>query len=232
MTAPPEAPTREPTNRATGWAAIASGIVGIISFGFLLAFIAYAVTQKMGDIKEFAEIPLVGRLLLKGSYVGSMLQALCMIPVLIAVHALGRLRSQKMSGTATAVGMIGLIAVALLRAIILVNPKVSDILFIGPMGFVGAWLVMCNSLLRGVLSRGIRVTGMIVGVGFVIASLSFFFLGGVAEFTHPGALGNDLVFHAGLWGGGIPAFLLYPVWAILLGRKLVRARDDGTTPSV
>ena len=224
MTTPPAATATRPTKRFVGWAAIASGIMGIMSFGFLLAFVAYAVTHKMGDIKEFADIPLVGRLLLKGSYVGSMLQALCMIPVLIAMHALGRLRSQKMSGAVTAVGMIGLIAVALLRAIILVNPKVSDILFIGPMGFVGVWLVMSNSLLRGVFSRGIRVMGVIVGVGFVIAGLSFFFLGGLAEFSHPGALGNDLVFHAGLWGGGIPAFLLYPLWAILLGRKLLRSR--------
>jgi hypothetical protein len=87
-------------------------------------------------------------------------------------------------------------------------------------------------LLSGILSRGIKIIGTIAGVGFVIAGISFFFLGGLAEFTHPDSIGDDLVFHIPLWVGGVPAFILYPVWAILLGRKLLRAGDHKTTPFV
>lgn len=231
MTTLPVATTREPTNRPAGWAAIASGLMGIMSFAFLIACAVFIASQKT-EIKEFDDAPLLARLLFKGSYVGNVLQALFMIPVAATVHTLGRLRSQRMSRAATAVGISALIAVVVLRGLPLVNPKASDILFIGPMGFVGVWLVAVNWLLSGVLGRGTRITGTIVGIGFVIAGLSFFFLGGLAEFTHPNSIRDDLVFHIGLWVGGIPAFILYPVWTILLGRKLLRARDHGTTPSV
>ena len=231
MTTLPAATTTRPRNRPAGWAAIASGGMGIMSFAFLIACAVFIASQKT-EIKEFDDAPLLVRLLFKGSYVGNVLQALFMIPVAAAVHTLGRLRSQRMSRAATALGISALIAVVVLRGLPLVKPKVSDILFIGPMGFVGVWLIVVNWLLSGVLGRAIRTTGAIVGIGFVIAGLSFFFLGGLAEFTHPNSIRDDLVFHIGLWVGGIPAFILYPVWAILLGRKLLRSRDHETTPSV
>jgi hypothetical protein len=205
--------------------------MGIMSFACLIACAVYIASQKT-EFKELADVPLLGRLLFKGTYVGTVLQSLFMIPVAVAVHTLSRLRSQRMSRAATAVGISALIAVVVLRALPLVNQKVSDLLFLGPMGFVGVWLIVVNWLLSGLLSRGIRITGTIAGVGFGIVGLTFFFLGGLAEFTHPDAIGDDMVFHIGLWVGGIPAFILYPVWAILLGRKLLRAGDHKTTPSV
>ena len=219
LVAPAESETR---NRRAGRAAVASGLMGIMSFGFLIACAAYVAGHQPAEYKTFADAPLVVRLLFKGVYVGSLLQALFMIPVAAAVHTLGRLRSLRMSQTATAVGITALVAVVLLRVLVLVDSEVSDILFIGPMGFVGMWLIATNWLLGGVLSMGIRIAGTVAGAGFVIAGVSFFFLGGLAEFSHAGAMSDDLVFHTGLWVGGIPAFILYPIWAIFLGRSLSR----------
>lgn len=220
-----------PVNRPAGWAAIGSGMMGVLGFGFLIGFAAYVASQKT-EFKELEDVPLLGRLLLKGNYVGIMLQAFFMIPVAAALHTLSRTRSQKIGRAATAVGITALVAVVLLRLLVLLNPKVSDLLFIGPMGFVGVWLIAVNWLLSGILTRGIKMIGTVAGAGFVIAGISFFFLGGLAEFTHPDSIGDDLVFHIPLWVGGIPAFILYPVWAILLGRKLVRLDDHKSTPFV
>lgn len=206
-------------NRRAGWSAVASGLMGLMSFGCLLAMAGYIASHLPDEFKTLADAPFLLRLLLKGVYVGSMLQALFMIPVAAAAHTLGRLRSPRLSQLATVVGIGALTIVVLLRVLIFVDSEVSDILFIGPMGFVGVWLIVVNWLRRDRISRGLRIAGTVAGVGFVIAGMSFFFLGGLAEVAHPGAYANNVPFHIGLWVGGIPAFILYPIWAILLARS-------------
>lgn len=219
------------TNRRAGWSAIASGLMGFMSFGSLLAGAVYIASHKPDEFKALADVPLLGRLLFKGVYVGSMLQALFMIPVAVAAHRLGRLRAPILSRVATAVGISALLVVIALRVLIFVNSEVSDILFIGPMGFVGVWLIIVNWLQRGRISRGLRIAGTVAGVGFVIAGLSFFFLGGLNEVAHPGAYGNNMPFHIGLWVGGIPAFVVFPIWAILLGRRCTWAATQAMNVS-
>jgi hypothetical protein len=207
------------TYRSAGWAAIASGFVGILAVGSL---IAYLTTQADEFIKS-GVMPPVGRLLITSNYVGVMLQAIFMIPVAVALHTLGRQRSVGVSRAAVTVGIIALCGVALFRLLLLVNPAVSDILFMGPIGFVGVWLIVVNWLLAGVLSRAIRITGTIAGVGLVIVGASFFFLGGLVVLTEgPYAYTSNVAFHIGIAVGGLPGFIIYPIWAILLGRKLLR----------
>ena len=210
-------------SRGAAGSAIASELMGIMSFASLIACAVYVASHKPDEFKALADVPLLGRLLFKSVYVGSMLQALFMIPVAAAVHALGRLSSRTLSQILAAVGISALTAVVLLRVLIFVDPEVSDILFIGPIGFVGAWLIAVNWLLRDKLSRGLRLAGTVSGVGFVVAGMSFFFLGGLAEFANPGAYGDNMPFHIGLWVGGIPGFVVFPIWAILLGRGLRRS---------
>jgi hypothetical protein len=151
-----------------------------------------------------------------------MLQALLMIPVAIAVSAL--LGRGLVNRSATVLGCLGLSVVALLKLLLLLpDPAVSDILFMGPTMFVGVWLVVVNWLLAGKLSLAMRALGTIAGLGLVTVGLSFFFLGGLVVLSEgPSAYANDKDFHIGIAVGGVPGFILYPVWAVLLGRSLLQ----------
>jgi hypothetical protein len=226
----PTASTKASTYRFAGWAAIASGFVGIISIACLIAYLATQARQFM----EAGVMPPLGAVFTKGFNVGGLLQALCMIPVGIALHTLARQRSPGVSQAAVVVGVIALAGVASLRLLLLLNPAVPDILFMGPMGFVGAWLIVVNWLLAGLLPRMLRIVGTVAGVGLVILGASFFFLGGLAVLTDgPSAYANDVDFHVGIRIGGFPGFILYPIWAILLGRRLLRAQHAvGQAPGV
>jgi hypothetical protein len=213
------------TYRFGGWAAIASGVFGIIAFWTLIAYLTTTPTEILESkvVLEPGVMPPMARLLLTSNSVGVMLQALFMIPVAFALHDFGRQRSPGVSRAAVTVGIIALCGVALLELLPLVNPEVSDILFMGPMGFVGVWLIVVNCLVAGVLSKTLRIVGIVVGVGWVIEGASFFFLGGLAVLTNgPQAYADDVDFHNGIAIGGVPGNLLYPIWAILLGRKLLR----------
>ena len=102
----------------------------------------------------------------------------------------------------------------------------SDILFMAPTGFVGVWLIVVNGLGASGLSRGLRAVGILAGIGLVIGGASFFFLGGLAVFTDgPFAYANDVDFHVGIAIGGILGNILFPTWAILLSRKLIRTQN-------
>jgi hypothetical protein len=135
---------------------------------------------------------------------------------------------QVLSKIAVVVGIGAFIVVVVLEALLVGDPeKISDIWFIGPMGFVGLWLIAVNWLLNGAISRGISITGTVSGIGLAIAGVSFFFfLDLAALMDNPDSYGDDLDFHIGLWVGGGPGLILYPIWAILLGRTLLRARDS------
>jgi len=202
-----------------GWASIASGILGLVAVACLFAYLATQARTFM----QTGVMPPLGRVFLTANYAGGLLQALLMIPAAIAVSALGERGSSRVRRVTTVVGCIGLSLVALLKLLLLLpDPALSDILFMGPTGFVGVWLVVVNGLLAGKLALSARILGTIAGLGLVIVGLSFFFLGGLAVLTDgPFAYANDVDFHIGIAIGGVPGFILYPIWAVLLGRRLL-----------
>ena len=210
----PESPTRN-----AGWASIASGVIGILAFASL---IVYLVTQA-GEFGRSGVMPPMGRFLLAVDFVGAALQVLLMLPVSLQLYALRHDRSSQLSRVALIVGVTGFVAVAIARVLALLNPAVSDILFMAPMGLVGVWLIAANWLRGTIPSRGLTVVGVIAGVGLTIVGLNFFFNGGIVVFTQgPFAYATDIRFHMGLALGGVPGFILFPVWAIWLGIKLLR----------
>src|SRR4051794_11314000 len=198
------------------WLSIGSGIAGFISLASLLA---YLVTQA-DEFMKTGVMPPVGKILITTNYVGYALQAVLMIPVALLLHDLGRQRSPQVSRVSVAIGIVALLGMAIMRVLPVAYPAVSDILFMAPMGFFGIWLIAFSWLLKGRLSRGLRITGTIAGTGFAIVGASFFFLGGLAVLTDgPFAYANDEDFHVGIRIGGFPAFVLFPIWTILLGRQ-------------
>jgi ketosteroid isomerase-like protein len=215
----PSAPAPSAPHRFAGWASIASGIVGLVA---VVCLIAYLTTQAQ-TFMQSGVMPPLGRMLLTANVAGGLLQALLMIPAAIAVSALVERGSSHVSQAMTVVGCIGLSVVALLKLLLLLpDPAVSDILFMGPTGSVGVWLVVVNWLLAGKLALFARILGTIAGLGLVIVGVSFFFLGGLAVLSGgPFAYANDVDFHIGIAVGGVPGFILYPVWAVWLGRTLL-----------
>lgn len=206
--------------RPAGWAAIASGATGFVAIGALIAYLATQASEFIGT----GVMPPLGKALITSNYAAVLLQALLMIPVAFALHALGRRRAPGTSRAALYVAVISLGGVALVRFLLLLSPAVSDILFMGPMGFVGLWLVAVNWLLAGVLPIWLRVLGTIAGIGLVILGASFFFLGGILVlWDGPFSYTNNVNFHVGIAIGGFPGFIIYPLWAIFLGRNLLRA---------
>lgn len=209
------------SNRAAAWAAIASGTIGIVAFGCLIAYLA---TQATEFIETGVMSPL-GRLLISINYGGVMLQALLMVPVARALYSEARSRAPKASSFALAIGLVALVGVAIVRLLQFFSPAVSDILFMAPMGFVGIWLIAINFLLVGVFRGALRALGTVAGLGLLVLGASFFFLGGLAVLTDgPFAYTNNVNFHIGIAIGGFPAFILYPTWSILVGREMLRAR--------
>ena len=212
--------------RSVGWAAIASGVLALIAFVSLIAYLT-TTPQEILDSQVILDpgvMPPMSRFLLASNSVEIAFQSLLMIPVALALHAFGHRRSPVASRAALALGILGLCGVALFQLLPLINPKVSDIFFMGPTGFVGAWLIAINWVLASVLSGRLRIVGTVAGIGLVIVGASFFFLAPGVDvlITRPLAYANDVDFHNGIAIGGVPGNILYPIWAILVGRSLLR----------
>jgi hypothetical protein len=205
--------------RLAGRSAIFSGAIGIVAFGALMAYLA----TQFSAYSNTGVMPLAGKVLLSVDYAGVAIQALLMIPAVITFDRLGEWKSPRFGKWAKVVGVSALVVVAIVRLLIFVSPSVSDILFMAPMGFVGAWLLAVNGFTKNVFPRWLRFLGLVAGAGLTVVGLNFFFNGGMAVFTRgPWAYADDVPFHKGLALGGLPGFILFPIWGILVGIRLAR----------
>jgi hypothetical protein len=202
--------------RSTPWLAIASGLLGICSFASLIAYIRSPDLQ----MQESGAVASTGELLLAAQFLCSAAQVFMMIPVAIGLYrAVGGLSVRRW----TILGGVSLAAVGLLRLIAMVDAAVSDILFMLPMGLVGAWLIAINWANPIVLPSWMRIWGAVAGVCLVGVGLNFLFNGGLAVFSEgPMAYGADVNFHIGLGLLGFPGFILFATWSILVGLRLLR----------
>jgi len=128
--------------RSTPSLAIVSGVLGICSFGSLIAYITTPALQ----MQESGAVPPMGVLLLNIQFLSSAAQVLMMIPVAIWLYGGSGRRSltPKRNGMVqswTIFGVVALAGVAILRLAAMVDGAVSDILFMLPMGLVGVWLL-------------------------------------------------------------------------------------------
>ena len=220
MTTPPTTTITGSTYRLAGWAAIASGVIGIMAFGLLVAALG---PHWSGG---------AGNLMFRTYDAGVILQSLFMIPVAFGLHALARQRTLGMSRATLAVGVVALSGIVLLVSLIFVN-VVWDVLYMIPQGILGVWLVVVNRLMSRVLPRGLTRLGTVAGLGLVLVGtfpLAF------AIFVDPvglhGPIPDDQPFpettangiiHIVLLIGTLMGVSTYPIWTILLGRRLLRA---------
>ncbi len=160
MTAQASAMTAESTSRFAGWAAITSGAIGIVAYGFLWA----ALVSRIRGAAENAYV-----LLFRTHDLGVILQSLFMIPVVFTLGAIGSQHSRGVSRATVAVGVAALSLIVLCLLLIFVN-VIADTIYLVPQGVLGAWLIVVNRLLSSVLPRTLTWLGIVCGVGLVLVA--------------------------------------------------------------
>ncbi|MDX2046629.1 MAG: hypothetical protein SFU87_07565 [Chitinophagaceae bacterium] len=113
----------------------------------------------------------------------------------------------------------------------------SDEYYMIPQGMFGVWLIVINWQLTGILSRGIRWFGIIVGLG--LALVGIFNIGyailvdpiglripaaPIKELEIPVETTANIILHNILIIGSFMGVLTLPIWTIILGRKLLRVK--------
>jgi hypothetical protein len=215
--------------RTAGWAAIASGTIGILAFASLIIAVLTRTTYEVTD-----QILLLFNLF----HVAVILQFLLMIPLIFSLQKLSRNSAQVMSRATLVTGVITLSCTVLF--LLLIFPKVMiDEYYMIPQAAFGVWLVVVNWQLAGILSRGIRWFGMVVGVGLLLVGI---YIIGFSMFVDPaglkipapdpndlkdpGATPANIIVHYILDVGTFMGVLTLPFWAIILGIKLLRVKVE------
>jgi hypothetical protein len=171
-------------------------------------------------------------ILLRSHDAGIILQSLCLMPFALALGAIARQQSPESSrvmGTA-AVAFLGLVVLLVLLGFVKV---VADVLYMIPQGAVGGWLIaVCLQKANG-LPKGLRMLGVVAGVGLILISL---FPIGYSLFVDPAMLrgpisdnaptppGTDRangIVHMVLAAGTLVGCSMYPLWSALAGRWML-----------
>ena len=226
MTTLPEATTTGSTYRSAGRAAITSGVFGIMALGILMVAVAYMVKSNP-DLSGF-----VNRMF-KAHKVGVILQSLFMIPVAFGLRTLASRRFPGVSRATLAVGVVSLSSIVLCAFLFLVN-VVADDLYTVPQGVLGVWLMVVNQRLSSVLPRGLAWFGTVVGFGLLLVGtfpLAYaIFVDPIGlhgpippDYPNPDTTANAII-HDVFFVGTVLGVWTYPIWTILLGRRLLRAR--------
>lgn len=221
--------TAEFSYRNAGWAAITSGTIGILAFSSLIIAVLTRTTFEVtGQIL----------LLFNVFHVSLILQFLLMIPMIFSLQILSRKQPPGMSQETLFTGVIALLCTALF--LFLIFPKVMmDEYYMIPQAVFGAWLLVVNWQLSGILSKGIRWFGMVVGVGLFLVGIyevgfaifvdsTSLQIPAVDENTlvDPGPTPANIIVHHILDIGTFMGVLTLPFWTIILGRKLLRERVE------
>jgi hypothetical protein len=137
----------------------------------------------------------------------SVLQMLLMLPVSAGLFLLIRHGGAELALLATVVGATGMLVAAVLQALLVINvvryeQTIAAVLTAG--GAIGLWLLLANILALTVaaLPSGLAISGIAVGVGYILVALGFR-IGGQ---EHPLS-----------YTGAVLVIVGYSVWAIWLG---------------
>jgi len=211
--------------RSAGRAAMISGILGLMAYGFLLAAV---LTRDAWVVSDFVYI------MFKAHDVAVILQFLFMIPVLYGIQKLSQKQAGGMSRTSLHIGTGALLFTALFLLLGIVK-IFSDGHYLLPVMVLGVWLMIANGRLMGLLPRALCWFGMIIGLGLV-AFGSFFpayaiFVDVVilrippvdmATYPEPPMNFANMFIHKIIWIGSIVGVAPLPVWTMLVGRYLLR----------
>lgn len=208
--------------RSAGRAAITSGVIGLVAYGFLWAFLVTMVSG--GDEKTC-------RPLITTHDVGVLLQSLFLIPLVLTFGAIVGQRSPAARRSIVALGIAALSLTIVSLRLIIANVLAGPFFMLWQ-GLLGIWLIVVNRLVSGAFSRGLSWFGTVIGVGLMIAAVfpvgNFLFvdptLGPLpfnSEFSAGTERANEIL-HNILAIGGFLGVAPLPIWTALVGRKLLK----------
>ena len=214
-----------PSYRKAGWAAIASGLIGISAFGLLITAVTTRATW----------IPSDGVQMLFNSHdFGVALQFLLLLFTIFGLRTLANQTPPGLGKAAFATGVWAVIFVVLLVLLGVDGKIVSNGFYIFPQGIFGAWLIAVNWRLSGALPAWQRWFGMIVGLGLVLTGACFV---GITYVYFPDSLAIPPVapekmkevispantfFHQLLPISSFMGVATLPIWTILTGFQLLK----------
>lgn len=143
--------------------------------------------------------------------VSSVLQAVFMIPVALAVYVLLRPHAPGLALAAMIIGILGMLVTAVLQSLLVAGIRTYQQVgatVIDAGAAVGIWLLLSSFAARrgGAFPRGLIRLGMIVGAGYLVMVAGF----------RAGELESPL-----FYVGSVIANFGYPVWAIWLARRVL-----------
>ena len=212
------------TNR-TAKLALLSGVIGLVAFAFLIAALA-APPPAPDSLRRETQ-------LFRWQDAGVILQALTMVPVTLGIYRLTAMRSPEWSRLCVTLGLFAQAALIVSSALIFTNTT-SDMFYMAPVGLVGVWLLLVNRKQDGIVSTAVAWTGRVAGFGLLLIGAGFVLYGiFVAPSVFIGPLSNaeiesqswtqaNIIAHIGMAAGTLLGRAVYPVWAILLGRHLLK----------
>ncbi|TKK65389.1 hypothetical protein FC093_19970 [Ilyomonas limi] len=206
--------------------AIASGIIGIVAYAFLIVYLSIRNQDAQNGlvpvrIHDFCVI----------------LQFLFLIPLVVVLF---KLIKQHSPNTSQALLYVGIVSICFTVLFLLLNfPKIlADVLYMFPQGVFGAWMIIACFRTGSLIPQWLRWFGIIVGVGLVLVGT---FPMGYAIFVdniilHIPAVSDEVVakiptdtpanvfLHQLIWIGTIMGVLTLPIWTILIGARLLRTK--------
>ena len=208
--------------RVAGWTGVASGLTGLIAFGLLVTALAARISG--GDERAWEH-------LIRAHDVGVILQSIFMLPVVFALYNLGCQQSLKVSRIALSLGLVAL-SLIVLFLVLTIAKAIWDVLYMLPQGLLGFWLIAVNRSMSPTFPKSLRILGTIAGAGLVLVAV--FPIGYAAfvdslglhgpvpfDYVPPQAVIANVVVHLILLIGTFMGVATYPIWAALLGRKLL-----------
>ncbi|MEJ7681796.1 MAG: hypothetical protein WKG06_28910 [Segetibacter sp.] len=212
--------------KITGRYAIASGMIGIVAYAFLIVYLAIRNQDAQNGfvpvrVHDFCVI----------------LQFLFLIPV---VFALFKFIQQQSPNTSQALLYVGIGSLCFTALFLLLSfPKVlADVLYMFPQGVFGAWIMIACWRMKSLIPQWLRWFGIIVGVGLALVGT---FPMGYAIFVdnvilHIPAASDEVVakipvdtpanvfLHQLVLIGSFMGVLTLPIWTIVIGARLLRKK--------
>ncbi|SRR5258708_15612738 len=185
--------TNAKLSRYAGWSALVSAVATILGLVTLLMF--YTLGQPWGTINDITSVVL----------------ALSILPVLLALHRLHRREAPTVDPAAFVIGVLAMSIAGVFQTLLIMRIIAyaqTAVVVPAAFGLFGASLMVYGYLARanGSLPRRLGLLGILAGAGYVVV-IAGIILGGQ---DHPLTT-----------VGGLTAVICYPIWAIWFGRLLL-----------
>ncbi len=210
--------------RSAGRAGIASGVIGILAYVFLIGFLVL----RNQDAQN-------GAVSIRVHDSCVIIQFLFLIPVVNAFSKLIQEHTLNKSQTMLNVG-VGALCFTILF-LLLIFPKIlADTLYMFPQGIFGAWLIIACWRIKELIPQWLSWFGIIVGFGLTLVGI---FPIGYAIFVDnvilhipapsdevmdkiPANTAANIFLHQFIWIGSFMGVLTLPIWTIFAGVNFLR----------